>query len=70
MSSTLDETLSLCNLVLTQIFTVELVIKLVGSGLGPFLLNSWYVFDAIIVVFAQVTRLSRHRPRAVATAAP
>ena len=53
MSYEKEQALEYFNLVLTEVFTAELLLKMVGDGLGDFLLGGWNLFDALIVVVSQ-----------------
>ena len=54
MRAALEEALELANLVLTQLFAVELLLKLAGWGAAAALREPWWVFDAIIVIASEV----------------
>jgi hypothetical protein len=41
---------SILNLIFTFVFTLELIFKLIGLGIGPFLKDGFNCFDFIIVV--------------------
>ena len=54
MSDAFEHSLELSNLVLTQLFALELFIKLLGTGAKGFVRNGWYVFDTLIVLATEI----------------
>jgi len=54
MSQQLINALTIANLAFTGLFTIEISIKLIGSGLWDFCNDNFNIFDAIIVFFALV----------------
>ena len=52
MSASLKSFLSIANVILTGLFTVELIAKLIGLGWRRYCADRFNVFDAVIVVFA------------------
>ena len=54
MSQQLINALTYANLAFTALFTIEISIKLIGSGLWDFCNDNFNIFDAVIVFFALV----------------
>ena len=48
----LFDTLTTINVVLTILFTLELVLKVVGLGATEYMRDSWNTFDATVVLFS------------------
>ena len=48
----IKRTLDLLNIIITIVFTVELMLNLVANWINPFLANTWSVFDAVIVAMS------------------
>ena len=58
MEYSLEQGLEHANLLLTQVFTLELIIKILGEGLLPFLQVPFNIADLLIVLVSQVRRTS------------
>ena len=50
MSKTHEEILDISNIVLTAIFAVEMVLKLLGLGFRGYVANRFNTFDGILVI--------------------
>eukprot|EP00775_Hariotina_reticulata_P006841 gene6841-7059_t len=58
MSAQLEEDLSRANMVFTFLFTVEMVLKIIGVGLFKYLTDPWSLFDGVVVAFSMVELVS------------
>eukprot|EP00484_Ammonia_sp_Unknown_P007624 CAMPEP_0197073220 /NCGR_PEP_ID=MMETSP1384-20130603/210494_1 /TAXON_ID=29189 /ORGANISM="Ammonia sp." /LENGTH=1825 /DNA_ID=CAMNT_0042512053 /DNA_START=142 /DNA_END=5619 /DNA_ORIENTATION=+ len=54
MTSELKEGLNICNVIFTVLFTIELVIKLIGLGPERWWFDKFNVFDAVIVIVSVI----------------
>lgn len=54
MSGEMERQLSLSNLVLTQFFALELLVKLAACGFSIFFKDLWCTFDAVVVVISEL----------------
>ena len=65
---TLNDFLGYANIVLTAGFTVELTLKLVGQGVGAFVMNGMDVLDGFVVLTSLIEiGVQACRPRPTAT---
>ena len=54
MDYELEQALEYSNLVLTELFTIELICNVAGQGIASFFTTAFNIFDAIIVLTSQV----------------
>jgi hypothetical protein len=51
------KTTSALNYVFSSFFIVELVLKLVGLGIGPYFNDSWNQFDFVVVIVSIISEI-------------
>lgn len=54
MSDTLEDVLNISNYIFTFIFTIEMILKLIGLGIVGYLSDQWNIFDGIIVIVSLI----------------
>ena len=54
MSDTLENVLTISNYIFTIIFSIEMVLKIIGLGIVGYLSDQWNIFDGLIVIVSLI----------------
>ena len=57
MSSTHSETINIANTVLTLLFAIEMVLKLIGLGFRGYVSDKANIFDGVLVTIGIIERI-------------